>query len=186
MVYLPMGYLYGSRFTYANAESDPLIKELREEVCMNSLSILIVHWCTSFEQMSQHYSLQLYVESYDSIDWDATRHLVAPMDNYSPIPLFMKIAQNCLSVYENWSILRPLRDTVRKAGLKFCLEYMRAEDLQTNYIDIGPVNKALNLVSAYHGEFMYVMLCSTADDSSLTLCLLLFSPCIRVLPSCGL
>ena len=179
MVYLPMGYLYGSRFTYANAESDPLIKELREEVCMNSLSILIVHWCTSFEQMSQHYSLQLYVESYDSIDWDATRHLVAPMDNYSPIPLFMKIAQNCLSVYENWSILRPLRDTVRKAGLKFCLEYMRAEDLQTNYIDIGPVNKALNLVSAYHGEFMYVMLCSTADDSSLTLCLLFFSlyPC---------
>ena len=75
------------------------------------------------------------------------------MDNYSPIPLFMKFAQNCLSVYENWSIFRPLRDTLRKAGLKFCLEYMRAEDLQTNYIDIGPVNKALNLVSAYHGEF---------------------------------
>ena len=32
MVYLPMGYLYGSRFTYENAESDSLIKELREEV----------------------------------------------------------------------------------------------------------------------------------------------------------
>ena len=33
MVYLPMGYLYGSRFTYAIAENDELIKELREEVC---------------------------------------------------------------------------------------------------------------------------------------------------------
>jgi len=28
---------------------------------------------------------------------------------------------------------------------------MAAEDLQTNYIDIGPVNKALNMVSAFHG-----------------------------------
>lgn len=95
---------------------------------------------------------QLYLEPYETIDWDSTRHLVAPMDNYSPIPLFMKVAQNCLSIYENWSVFRPFRDAVRNAGLKFCLEYMRAEDLQTNYIDIGPVNKALNLVAAYHGK----------------------------------
>ena len=33
MVYLPMGYLYGSRFVYSRAETDPLIKELRKEVC---------------------------------------------------------------------------------------------------------------------------------------------------------
>lgn len=32
MVYLPMGYLYGSRFVYSDAETDPLIGELREEV----------------------------------------------------------------------------------------------------------------------------------------------------------
>ena len=62
----------------------------------------------------------------------------------------MRFAQNCLSYYENWKIFRPFRDAIRKAGLDFCLEYMRAEDLQTNYIDIGPVNKALNMVSAFH------------------------------------
>ncbi|KAL7545340.1 hypothetical protein ACHAWF_008693 [Thalassiosira exigua] len=123
MVYLPMGYLYGSRFVYSEAETDPLIGELREE---------------------------LYCQPYHTIDWDRTRHLVAPMDNYSPIPAFMKFTQNCLSAYENWAIFRPFRDVVRKAGLKFCLEYMKAEDLQTNYIDIGPVNKALNMVSAFH------------------------------------
>jgi len=123
MVYLPMGYLYGSRFTYSEAETDPLIGELRKE---------------------------LYCQSYESIDWDSTRHLVAPMDNYSPIPVFMKISQNCLSIYENWKIFRPFRDAVRKAGLRFCSEYMKAEDLQTNYIDIGPVNKALNMVAAFH------------------------------------
>mmetsp|Transcript_20255 Transcript_20255/g.41423 ORF Transcript_20255/g.41423 Transcript_20255/m.41423 type:complete len:1203 (+) Transcript_20255:239-3847(+) len=123
MVYLPMGYLYGSRFVYSNAESDPLIAKLREE---------------------------LYCQAYESIDWDKTRHLVAPMDNYSPIPTFMKFAQNCLSIYENWTFFRPIKNAMRKAGLEFCLEYMRAEDLQTNYIDIGPVNKALNMVSAFH------------------------------------
>lgn len=98
------------------------------------------------------YLCQLYCQPYDSIDWDNTRHLVAPMDNYSPIPLVMKVAQNFLALYENWSIFRPFRDAVRKAGLRFCSEYMRAEDLQTNYIDIGPVNKALNMVSAFHGK----------------------------------
>jgi len=124
MVYLPMGYLYGSRFIYSDAETDPLIGDLRRE---------------------------LYCQPYESIHWDSTRHLVADMDNYSPIPVFMSFAQNCLAIYENWKIFRPFRNVVRKAGLSFCLEYMRAEDLQTNYIDIGPVNKALNMVSAYHG-----------------------------------
>ncbi|KAL7540729.1 hypothetical protein ACHAXR_011495 [Thalassiosira sp. AJA248-18] len=123
MVYLPMGYLYGSRFIYSDAETDPLIRELRKE---------------------------LYCQPYHSIDWDGTRHLVADMDNYSPIPFFMKFAQNCLALYENWKIFRPFRDVVRRAGLRFCSEYMSAEDLQTNYIDIGPVNKAMNMVSAFH------------------------------------
>lgn len=63
----------------------------------------------------------------------------------------MKFANNCLSFYENWSIFNPFRNFVRKAGLRFCSKYMHAEDLQTNYIDIGPVNKALNMVSAFHG-----------------------------------
>ena len=126
MVYLPMGYLYGSRYVYAHAETDPLIKELREEL-----------YCT---------------EAYDTIDWDSTRHLVAEMDNYSPIPRIMTLAQNCLSIYENWAFFRPFRDVVRKAGLVYSLEYMHAEDLQTNYINIGPVNKVLNMISAYHAS----------------------------------
>ena len=39
MVYLPMGYLYGSRFIYSDAEKDPLIADLRKEV---SLSIVVI------------------------------------------------------------------------------------------------------------------------------------------------
>ena len=123
MVYLPMGYLYGTRFVYPKVDTDILIQQLRSE---------------------------LYVEQYDKIPWSATRHLLAPMDNYSPIHFVMKIAQNALARYESLEVFSPLRNLVRRRGLQFCKEYMEAEDLQTNYINIGPVNKVLNLLSAFH------------------------------------
>jgi len=124
MVYLPMGYLYGSKFIYATAETDPLIAELRTE---------------------------LYAKkSYDSIPWMKTRQLIAETDNYSPIPLVMKTLQNILARYENWTIFDWFRNYFRQRGLDFSIEYMKAEDLQTNFIDIGPVNKVLNMLSMYN------------------------------------
>ena len=119
-----MGYLYGSRFVYPNAKNDPLISSLRKE---------------------------LYCQNYNEIKWSSTRYYISPMDNYSDIPQFMRFAQNALAVYETIPFIQPLKRFIRRAGLKFCVEYMAAEDLQTNYINIGPVNKALNMVSAYHG-----------------------------------
>ena len=43
---------------------------------------------------------------------------------------------------------------LRQKGLDFALSYIEAEDLQTNYVDIGPVNKSLNMlcVFAAHGR----------------------------------
>lgn len=125
MVYLPMSYLYRRRFRYSQAETDPTIQSLRKE---------------------------LYCEPYDSIPWGQTRHCVAPMDNYSPIPWIMATAQNVLACYETWAIFQPFKNFVSKFALKFCLDYMHAEDLQTNFIDIGPVNKVLNMISAFDGK----------------------------------
>jgi cycloartenol synthase len=123
MVYLPMGYLYGVRFVYREANIDPIVLSLRNE---------------------------LYCEPYESISWIHTRHNVAPMDNYSPIPWIMKTLQNILARYETWSIFQPIKNYIRPYGLDFCVSYMAAEDAQTNFIDIGPVNKVLNMLSAYH------------------------------------
>ena len=120
MVYLPMSYLFGSRFVYGGAATDPLISELREE---------------------------LYTTPYELIDFGITRHYVADIDNYSPLPAVMRVIQNVLQVYETSELLRPVRDFVRSRGLKFAAEYMKAEDLQTNYINIGPVSKVLNMLS---------------------------------------
>lgn len=133
MVYLPMGYLYGHRFVYTKAESDPLILALRKEI---------------------------YCQPYEKVDWVKTRHWVAPMDNYSPIPIVMKVVQNILARYENWDIFQPFKKWIREKGLEFCMAYIRAEDLQTNYIDIGPVNKVLNMMSHFHGKVQLTWLAS--------------------------
>ena len=66
----------------------------------------------------------------------------------------MKVLQNGLARYESWAIFQPFKNYVRKYGLKFCREYMAAEDLQTNFIDIGPVNKVLNMISAFDGKVL--------------------------------
>ena len=121
MVYLPMCYLYGVKFVYARAESDPLIAALRDE---------------------------LYSTPYASIEWEGTAELVADIDNYSGIHVVMKLANKVLNLWERFG--GPLLRRVRAAGLAFAMDYMEAEDEQTNYVDIGPVNKVLNMLSAYH------------------------------------
>ena len=132
MVYLPMCYLYGKRWIYPGAQpkgkedvraetQDPLIAELRSE---------------------------LYVDDYDSIHWDAHRHSVAPIDDYSPITLLMRCAHNVLAWYE-WAFGgSECKNPLRRAGLAR-LDYMKAEDLQTNFVDIGPVNKTMNMLSMF-------------------------------------
>jgi len=119
MVYLPMGYLYGHKFVYPKAETDPIIQQLRTE---------------------------LYTTPYSQIPWNRTRHIISPLDNYSPIPFVMRTLQNILAIYEKYFVSTFLRNK----GLQFSIDYMDAEDLQTNYINIGPVNKVLNMLSTYH------------------------------------
>ena len=122
MVYLPMGYLWGSRWVYADCEVDETVLSLRRE---------------------------LYPESYEKIDWRASRSLVAPIDDYSPVGIPMKLAQLVLRCYESSFILKPFRSFVRRRGLAFSADYCKAEDLQTNFVDIGPVNKVYNMLVAF-------------------------------------
>ena len=186
MVYLPMGYLYGSRFVYDKAETDPLVQSLRSEVSkidisgrehndemtvvfdhsyrsyrligdVPVLSVISNDFCRNNGSLTSILFIfviptnQLYIQEYATIDWITTRHMVADMDNYSPIPFVMRFVQDVLARYETWSIFQPFKNYVRKLGLDFSLEYMHAEDLQTNFIDIGPVNKVFNMLSAFHG-----------------------------------
>jgi cycloartenol synthase len=124
MVYLPMGYVYGKRFV---PEMDDTLLSLRKE---------------------------LYTQDYASIHWDSTRQLCADIDVYSPLNPVLKLAQDFLSVYERFVLpYLPGMMQLRTWGLDFVIDYIHAEDLQTNFVDIGPVNKALNMLAVYvHGN----------------------------------
>lgn len=117
MVYLPMAYISGVKFT---VPVDPLIEAIRGEI---------------------------YPKPYDTIDFRATRNHVSPTDRYTDQALMLKLANGFMNLYEDYFpkwLLRP-------RALKFILDYITAEDTQTNYVDIGPVSKFINMLSCFHG-----------------------------------
>jgi squalene/oxidosqualene cyclase-like protein len=126
MVYLPMCYMYCHRFT-PDVKSNPLLLSLRKE---------------------------LYCENYDTIHWDSFRQTCADIDEYSKLNPVMKVAQDFLSFYEYFlrsPVLAPFR-ALRTSYLNYVIEYIYAEDIQTNFIDIGPVNKSLNMLCVFVHE----------------------------------
>jgi squalene/oxidosqualene cyclase-like protein len=128
MVYLPMCYLYCKRYLPADVDSDPVLQGLRFELFDCGVTRGV---------------------RYADIDWNAYRQTCAPIDEYSPLNPVMKVAQDFLAVYERFLPHIPFLRNLRKKALKFVIEYIHAEDFQTNYIDIGPVNKALNMLSVF-------------------------------------
>jgi len=114
MVYLPMAYLYGKRFSHPLHE---LTAAIREEI---------------------------HIKPYDTIDWEAARNHCASTDLYYPQKPALKWMNRLVNLYEKSPVKK-----WRKKALDFCLDYINAEDAQTNYINIGPVNQVLNSLAVY-------------------------------------
>lgn len=93
----------------------------------------------------QELRTELYTEPYDQIRWAACRDLCSDTDIYFPQSATLKSLNGVLNVYEKMH----LKGT-RKKALRFALDYINAEDQQTNYINIGPVNQALNSIAVWH------------------------------------
>lgn len=122
MVYLPMCYLYCKRFK-PDVSKDPILQGLRRELFPD--------------------------QNYDTIDWDSFRQTCAPIDEYSRLNPVMKVAQDFLSVYERWMANSTFLQKLRSTAVDFVMEYIHAEDQQTNFVDIGPVNKSLNMLCVW-------------------------------------
>ncbi|MCD2452608.1 terpene cyclase/mutase family protein [Methylicorpusculum oleiharenae] len=88
---------------------------------------------------------EIYNEDFATIDWPKQRNAVCEKDCYttpSPILKWMNFFTNAYEkVPCSW---------LRKKAVAFILKYLNAEDEQTNYINIGPVNKAINSICIWH------------------------------------
>jgi squalene/oxidosqualene cyclase-like protein len=83
---------------------------------------------------------ELYTQPYESIDWASGQNQVAESDDYTPISEPMKLANQALLAHEALP-LKPLR----KRALQEALDQIEHEDRNTNYVCLGPVNKAYHL-----------------------------------------
>jgi len=89
---------------------------------------------------------ELYTQPYESMDWPSYRSFVADTDKYTEQSLMLTVSNFFLNAYETYfpkNIFRP-------KALQFIIDYVCAEDKQTNYVDIGPVNKFINMLCCFH------------------------------------
>ncbi len=73
--------------------------------------------------------------------WAAQRDNVAEVDRYMPRVLALDVVNQLQDRFERFA-----PPGLRKRAMREVLEQIRAEDENTNYIDIGPVNKMLNTI----------------------------------------
>ena len=88
---------------------------------------------------------EIYNEDFAAIDWPKQRNVVCEKDCYttpSPVLKWMNFFTNN---YEKFTCR-----WLRKKSINYILKYLSAEDEQTNYLDIGPVNKAINSICIWH------------------------------------
>lgn len=88
---------------------------------------------------------EIYAEDYRSINWKKCRNRIAETDSFSPHTRLLKIVNGFLNHYEQFHSI-----TERKRALTIILEYINAEDEQTNYVNIGPVNQIINSICVWH------------------------------------
>ncbi|XP_019057482.1 PREDICTED: camelliol C synthase-like [Tarenaya hassleriana] len=120
MVYMPLSYLYGKRFA---AQITPLILQLREE---------------------------LYLQPYETINWNKARHLCAKEDLYYPHPLIQDLIWDCLhTLMEPFLARWPFNKLLREKALKVAMEHIHYEDENSRYITIGCVEKALCMLACW-------------------------------------
>lgn len=89
---------------------------------------------------------ELY-DDYSSINWPAQREVVCPLDLYTPHSATVRFTNWVMGWYE-WCH----SSSLRAAAMAEAMEQIRAEDKNTDYVCIGPVNKVINMLCVFFTE----------------------------------
>lgn len=95
--------------------------------------------------LTEELKQELYTTNYNNINWSEARDQCCAADLYAtPAPL-LKYLNLITNTYEKIQI-----PALRTKALNFILDYINAEDEQTEYINIGPVNQVINSICVWH------------------------------------
>ncbi|GAB7360754.1 hypothetical protein MBLNU230_g0628t1 [Neophaeotheca triangularis] len=119
MVYLPMGFIWSQEWVYPKAETDSVVRELREEV---------------------------FVQPYQGIRWADHRNDISDRDNYHPKTWVLNLI-NFLLVWV-WIPFFRGTGLVCKAE-SFVWHLIQNEDENSDYADLAPVNAPMNTLCCY-------------------------------------
>jgi lanosterol synthase len=87
---------------------------------------------------------ELYPTPYEEINWSAHRDTISDADVYYPTTSLMNVLNKVLVVYEKLP-----NSWIRSRALKAALDQIRYEDENTDFLDIGPVNKVMNMLAIW-------------------------------------
>lgn len=96
-------------------------------------------------ELTKSIRAEIYPEKYENIDWSSARSACAKTDEYRQGKPLLKVLFGITNFYEKFAI-----GFWRKKANNFIMEYIHAEDEHTNYINIGPVNQAMNSLAIWH------------------------------------
>ncbi|MGV3612234.1 MAG: terpene cyclase/mutase family protein [Fluviicola sp.] len=88
---------------------------------------------------------ELYTEDYATINWKKARRQACEIDVFKPVSKWYTRLSHIINGYEKIYSKR-----IRKSALKYVGDYIDHEDLHTRYINIGPVNQAMNSICVWH------------------------------------
>jgi cycloartenol synthase len=110
--------------------------------------IPILGYITHAQHAWPHCREELFCQDYNTIDWNAARTQCSKEDLYYPQGPAQRLLWWTLYKCEN-VLLSPVGSWLRKRGLEETMKLMKYEDESTNYIDIGPVNKVINMLACW-------------------------------------
>lgn len=121
-VFLPMGFIWSKQWSYPKANSDPLIRQLRQE---------------------------LFTAPHEEIAWSRFRNAISPADNYHPKTWVLNLINWFLVLI--WIPYLRYPALIRKAE-RWAWKLIEMEDDNTEYACLAPVNAPMNLLACYIEE----------------------------------
>jgi lanosterol synthase len=118
-IYLAISCLYGMRF---RGDLGPITSELCQE---------------------------LYEAPYETIDFSAHRHDIAPSDLFVAPSELLRAVWNVMTAYERLVSRIPFLRSLRRRAIANCLDRMRFELQASNFQGLSPVNSILNTIALF-------------------------------------
>ena len=119
--------------------------------CHNRMLYLPMSYCYGKKVKAEETDLvlairkEIYTQDYDKINWKKARRKACEIDIFNPVNKWYYRLSWFTNTYEKIFSKR-----FRNRSLKYVEDYIDHEDIHTRYINIGPVNQAMNSICVWH------------------------------------